>query len=124
MSDPINWGVVASVVVPVVVAALGTWAAIASKRTQKGTRENAIIDQMQEMIKAERDDRKEAEGIMRGDIAQLKTDLELERQARRDDRSAYNASIRVRDGYISHLRHHIDSGKPPPAPEWPPGFND
>ena len=124
MPESIDWELVSKIVVPIIIALVTAWATLAAKRTQKGTRENAIIDQMQEMISAEREAREKAEAAMRGDIAALQTELQNTRLGRENDQRLYSAGLRIRDGYISALRHHIDSGKPPPSPDWPPGFND
>lgn len=109
MSDPINWGVVATVVVPIVVAGLSVLAGIASKRTQKGSRENAIIDQLQEQMRldGERSDKQDAR------MARIEAKVSLLERV-----------SRVRLEYIYLLRRHIDAGQPPPAPEWPDGAND
>lgn len=109
MSDPINWGVVASVVVPIVVAGLGTLAAVAAKRTQKGSRENALIDQLQEQL----------------DKADKRSDKQDERMLRIENKLTILERVsRIRLEYIYALRRHIDAGNPPPAPDWPVGAND
>lgn len=84
-------------VVPIVGSALALFGVLKTVGVQKGTRENKIIDQLQEQMQS-----------MRDDIANLKT--EQDKSKKRE---------RARDDYISRLRYHIDSGHPPPAPEWP-----
>lgn len=88
--EPINWDVVASVLVPVVVAALGAWGYIASRKAQKGTPEHHMIDQLQEQI-----DRLEV------------------RQTR------FEARDRVYIPHIIRLNMHIDQNLGPPAPKIP-----
>lgn len=105
----IDWGVIQQVVVPIVVAALAAWAGKAAHKAQKGSRENAIIDQLQEQLNR----------------ADQRSDKQDERMLRIEEK--LNAVIRVsrvRLDYIYRLRHHIDTGQPPPAPEWPPGVHD
>jgi len=95
----IDWTIVASFAVPVL-ALCGTWLTV--RIQHRGKPENALIDQMQEEMKA-----------MREDIAGLKT--EQAKSKRRE---------RIRDDYINKLRRHIEESKPPPAPEWPDGLYD
>ncbi|ALD63989.1 hypothetical protein AFL94_08720 [Arthrobacter sp. LS16] len=105
----INWGVVGQVFVPIVVAALAAWATRAAHRTQKGSRENALIDQLQEQL-LQADKRADKQ-----DERMEKIEAKLEKVGR---------TSRVRLDYIYRLRHHIDTGQPPPAPEWPAGIHD
>ena len=109
MNEPINWTVVAQVLVPIVVAGLGTWGYAISKKAQKGTRENAIIDQLQEQVdKAdERSDKQDAR------MARIEKELDR-----------FKVRERIRDDYIVTLRRHIEIGAPPPPPPWPAGLND
>lgn len=107
--EPINWGVVASWAVPIIVAALGTLGYWLSHRAQKGDPEHRLIDQLQEQLDAAsaRSDKQDARmGRIEG---------ELDRFKKRE---------RIRDEYIATLRRHIENGDPPPAPPWPEGLND
>lgn len=104
-----NWGVVAQVFVPIVVGALAAWATRAASRAQKGSRENALIDQLQEQL--------------------IQADKRADKQDERLDKMEAKLNqvlrvSRVRLDYIYRLRHHIDTGQPPPAPEWPAGIHD
>lgn len=105
----INWGVIAQVVVPIVVAALAAWATRAAHRTQKGSRENALIDQLQEQL----------------DKAEARSDKQDERLDKMEAKlNAVMRTSRTRLDYIYRLRHHIDTQQPPPAPDWPDGIHD
>ena len=105
-----EWAIVGSVAVAVV-GLCGTW--LATKIQHKGRPENAIIDQLQEQIRDDREARDKEFANMRADIAELK--LEQQRSKRRE---------MIRDNYINKLRRHIEDGNPPPPPEWPEGLYD
>jgi hypothetical protein len=109
MNEPINWGVVASFVVPIVVASLGAWGYYVSHRAQKGTPEHALIDQLQEQL-----DRADARSDKQ-DARMEKIEAELGRFKKREQ---------IRDEYINKLRRHIEAGMPPPPPPWPDGLYD
>jgi predicted nuclease with TOPRIM domain len=120
MGDWINWGIFGSIGVPIIVAALGTWGYIASHKTQKGTRENALIDQMQEMVQSERDARKEER-----EAESARSDKQDARMEKIEAKvSVLERVSRIRLEYIYVLRRHIDERRDPPAPEWPPGIHD
>lgn len=105
----INWGAAAQVFVPIVVAALAAWATRAAHRTQKGSRENVLIDQLQEqLIQADKRADKQDERMEK-----IETKL-----------NTVMRTSRVRLDYIYRLRHHIDTGQPPPSPDWPAGIHD
>jgi len=106
---PFNWAVFASIVVPIAVAGLGALGLWVSHRTQKGSRENILIDQLQEQLDRA-DDRSDKQDARMGQI-----------EARLQ---AVERISRGRLEYIYVLRRHISNGEPPPAPEWPPGIND
>lgn len=105
-----DWAIVGSVAVAVV-GLCGTW--LATKIQHKGKPENALIDQLQEQIRDDREARDKEFANMRADIADLK--LEQQRSKRRE---------MIRDNYINKLRRHIEDGNPPPPPEWPEGLYD
>ena len=105
-----DWAIVGSVAVAVV----GLCGAILTARIQhKGRPENAIIDQLQEQIKDDREAKEKEMAVMRADILDLKT--EQQKSKRRE---------MIRDNYINRLREHINLGNPPPPPEWPEGLYD
>jgi len=108
---PVNeWAIVGSVAVAAVTVC-GTW--LATKIQHKGKPENALIDQLQEQIKDDREAKDKELSVMRADIAELKAE---QNKARRREM--------IRDNYINRLRDHINAGNPPPPPEWPEGLYD
>lgn len=107
----IEWGTVLPTVVVAVVAAGGGW--LTTKIQHKGKPENALIDQLQEQIKDDREAKEKEMASMRSDIAELKA-----------EQSKAKKRERIRDDYINKLRRHIESGNPPPPPEWPDGLYD
>ncbi|MFJ4287965.1 hypothetical protein ACIPY0_20170 [Paenarthrobacter nicotinovorans] len=94
-----------------VVTVCGTW--LATKIQHKGKPENALIDQLQEQIKDDREAREKETAAMKADIAELRAE---QNKAKRRER--------IRDDYINRLREHINLGNPPPPPEWPEGLYD
>lgn len=84
-------------VVPIIGSALALFGVLKTVGVQKGTRENKLIDQLQE------------------DMVRMRTEID----SLKEGQDASKKRERVRDGYISQLRYHIDAGHPPPAPEWP-----
>lgn len=79
-----------TVVVALIAAVAGVVVAILNRR---GTRENALIDQLQEQLAS----------------VETRVNASLHRE-------------RIRDDYIHELRDHIDQRKPPPPPPWPEGL--
>lgn len=109
MNEPINWTVVAQVAVPVIVAIVGVWGVKAGSKAQKGSRENLIIDQLQEQV----------------DKASARSDKQDERMGRIEkELDRFKMRERIRDEYINRLRAHILAGNPPPPPDWPQGLYD
>lgn len=107
MNEPINWTVVAQVLVPIVTGVLGVWGYHISKKAQKGDRENKIIDQLQETL----------------DASNTRSDKQDERMSRIEkELDRFKMRERIRDEYINKLRAHINAGSPPPPPEWPEGL--
>lgn len=99
---------------PYVVAVIGFGGAwLTTKIQHKGKPENALIDQLQEQIQSDRVATKETTDAMKTDIAELRAE-----QGKAKKRE------RIRDDYINKLRRHIESGNPPPPPEWPDGLYD
>lgn len=83
-------------------AAAASVAWLSAKIQHRGRPENALIDQLQEELIRH---------------AARITGLESEQgKAKRRER--------LRDDYINKLRRHIESGSPPPPPEWPEGLYD
>lgn len=91
----------------------GAFAVYTAKIQHKGRPEHALIDQLQEEVASLRTGRDTEIALMKKDISDLKT--EQDKSKKRE---------RIRDDYINKLRHHIEEGKPPPAPEWPAGLYD
>lgn len=109
MGEPNAWGALAPYIVSVTVAAIGVLGVWISNRAQKGTRENALIDQLQEQLTA----------------ADKRSDKQDERMEKIEGKITVLQRVsRIRLEYIYLLRRHIDAGSPPPAPEWPPGIED
>lgn len=107
--EPINWGVVGSVAVPIIVAGLGALGYWLSHRAQKGDPEHRMIDQLQEQL----------------DAASKRSDKQDERMARiENELDRFKRRERIRDEYINQLRAHILAGNPPPPPDWPQGIYD
>ena len=99
---------------PYLIAAVGVPATIITAKIQhKGKPENALIDQLQEQIKTDRDASQSERDEMKADIKELKTE---QRAAKKREQ--------IRDTYILQLREHINQGNPPPPPEWPEGLYD
>ena len=99
---------------PYVVAVLGFAGAwLTSKIQHKGKPENALIDQLQEQIKDDREAKEKEMAAMRSDIAELK-----------DEQRKSKKREHIRDNYIILLREHINAGNPPPPPMWPEGLYD
>jgi hypothetical protein len=105
-----TWEVVGPWVTAGIAAAM-TW--LSTKIQHKGKPENALIDQLQEQIKDDREAKEKEMASMRSDIAELKAE-----QGKAKKRE------RIRDDYINKLRRHIEAGSPPPPPEWPEGLYD
>lgn len=105
-----DWAVIG----PYVVGVFGALVAWLTARIQnKGRPENAMIDQLQEQIKDDREAKEREMNVMRSDIAELKD--EQKKSKRREH---------IRDNYIILLREHINLGNPPPPPAWPEGLYD
>lgn len=120
MNEPINWQVVAQVLVPIVTGVLGVWGYHISKKAQKGDRENKIIDQLQETI-AERDT------FWQGQIAEVKaTANDAKETAGRAEAKANKSERRERilQDYAAALRQQVERGDPPPPIAWPLELND
>jgi len=99
---------------PYVVAVIGFGGAwLTTKIQHKGRPENALIDQLQEQIKDDREAKEKELAAVRADIAELKAE---QTKAKRRER--------IRDDYINKLREHINLGNPPPPPAWPDGLYD
>lgn len=95
----------ADILIPIigtaVTGALGVVGGWAAKRIpEAGTREIALIDQLQE--DADR---------LRADTVRLSEMIDR-----------LQVRERLMADYISRLRFHINEGHPPPAPEWPEGL--
>lgn len=77
----------------------------------QSTRENALIDQLQEELAGHR---------------QATNERLVEQERRMNAVEERNHELmRERDAYRDHaheLRSHIWDGKPPPPPDWPPGL--
>jgi Tfp pilus assembly protein PilN len=106
----IDWALVGPLVVGLIAAVAG-W--VTTRIQHRGKPENALIDQLQEMITSDRAANKETTDGMKADIKELKDE---QRKAKRREQ--------VRDNYIIRLREHINLGNPPPPPEWPEGLYD
>jgi hypothetical protein len=99
---------------PYIVAVIGFGGAwLTTKIQHKGKPENALIDQLQEQIKDDREAKEKEMASMRADISDLKDE---QRKSKRREV--------IRDNYINKLREHINAGNPPPPPEWPEGLYD
>ena len=99
---------------PWVIAGIGAGVTIITTLIQhKGRPENALIDQLQEQITADRADNKQTTDDMKADIKELKA-----------EQKAAKKREQIRDDYIRELRRHIEEGNPPPPPPWPPGLYD
>lgn len=107
----IEWSTVLPTTVVAVIAACGGW--LTTKIQHRGKPENALIDQLQEQIKDDREARERETASMKADIADLK---EEQRKSKKRER--------IRDDYINKLRDHINAGNPPPPPAWPDGLYD
>lgn len=107
----INWEQVGPYVILPVMSLLGAW--LVAKIQHKGKPENALIDQLQEQIKDDREAKEKEMAAMKTDISELKD--EQKKSKRREV---------IRDNYINKLREHINLGNPPPPPEWPDGLYD
>ena len=99
---------------PYIIAFISAAVAVVTTKVQhKGKPENALIDQLQEQIAADRAAAKETTDAMKADIKDLK-----------EEQKAAKKRERVRDDYIQELRKHIEDGNPPPPPPWPAGLYD
>lgn len=107
MDEPINWGVVASVVVPTLALAVTAWGYRLSHKAQRGTTEERTITQLYKQLE-EADKRSDKQ-----DARMARIEAEQANSKKRE---------RLRDNYISALRHHIDTNQGPPAPPWPEGL--
>lgn len=104
----IDWAVVSPIIVGLITGIAGY---LAIQVQHKGRPENALIDQLQEEVASLRSGRDAELAVMKKDITDLK-----------DEQNKSKRRERIRDDYINKLRHHIEEGKPPPAPEWPAGL--
>lgn len=99
---------VAGVVAPVVLALIALAGTVVGVKHQKGSRENRLIDQLQEELNSVR-------------AAQAASDSDRVRERREDQ--ARMARLEARDRvYIPHilkLNWHIEQGLGPPAPAIP-----
>lgn len=102
--EEFEWGLI----VPVVVAAIGALGLWISKRVQGGTRENTLIDQLQEQIES-----------MKAEHAADKEARRLERIEDRRRMSKIEQRDRVYIPHILKLNWHIEQGLGPPAPPVP-----
>ena len=107
----IEWSTVLPTALVAVIAAGGGW--LTTKIQHRGKPENALIDQLQEQIKDDREAKEKEMAAMKSDISELKD--EQKKSKRREV---------IRDNYINKLREHINLGNPPPPPEWPEGLYD
>lgn len=105
-----NWAVASPWIVGLI-GLSGMW--LTAKIQHKGRPENALIDQLQETIKDDRETRERETVAMKADIADLRAE---QNKAKRREM--------IRDNYINKLREHINAGNPPPPPEWPEGLYD
>lgn len=115
MNEPINWTVVAQVLVPIVTGVLGVWGYHISKKAQKGDRENKIIDQLQETLE-------ERDKFWKGQLDAVRDTAERAeaKAASADNRaSRVETENRLITEYAYQLRRHIDTEQGPPAPPWP-----
>jgi len=106
-----EWAQITPAVVVAVIGFGGAW--VTSKIQNKGRPENALIDQLQEQIKDDREAKEREMTVMRTDIAELK-----------DEQRKSKKREHIRDNYILQLREHINLGNPPPPPAWPEGLYD
>lgn len=106
----IEWSTVGPYIVAVITGGVA-W--LTAKIQHKGKPENALIDQLQEQIKDDREARELETAAMKADIAELRAE---QNKAKRRER--------IRDDYINRLREHINLGNPPPPPAWPDGLYD
>lgn len=106
-----EWAQITPAVVVAVIGFGGAW--VTSKIQNKGRPENALIDQLQEVIESDRLANKATTDSMKSDIADLK---EEQRKSKKREH--------IRDNYIILLREHINLGNPPPPPAWPDGLYD
>lgn len=107
----IEWSAVLPTAIVAVIAAGGGW--LTTKIQHRGKPENALIDQLQEQIKDDREAKEKEMSVMRSDIAGLK-----------DEQRKSKKREHIRDNYINALRDHINAGNPPPPPVWPEGLYD
>lgn len=105
-----DWAVAGPYVTGVIAAAV---AVLVAKMQNQGKPENALIDQLQEQIKDDREAKEKEMAAMRSDITDLKDE---QRKSKRREH--------IRDNYIILLREHINAGNPPPPPMWPEGLYD
>lgn len=103
------------VVVPILVVSISTWGVIRSRKAQKGSRENDLIDQLQEQIR-ERDD------FWVGQINEVKeTAAKAETDAKEARKEA--ASVKLINlslfEYAHQLRQDVINRAEPPPREWP-----
>lgn len=99
---------VGGILAPIIVAAIAAFGAVKGVQHQKGSRENRLIDQLQEELNSVR-------------AAQAASDSDRVRERREDQ--ARMARLEARDRvYIPHilkLNWHIEQGLGPPAPAIP-----
>lgn len=123
--DPVEklspgWQLFAGIGGTVLVALITGIFAVRSNRAQKGSRENRIIDQLQENLDRTERLRKEDR-----EAASTRSDKQDARMAKIETRLYVVEKVsRIRLEYIYELRRHIANGEPPPAPDWPPGIHD
>ncbi|MDJ0321646.1 hypothetical protein [Pseudarthrobacter sp. PS3-L1] len=116
--EEFDWGAI----VTVSVALIGFAGVVVTKRVQKGTRENTLIDQLQEQIesmKAEHAADKEARRLERIEQAKDQETRRLERIEDHRRMSKIEQRDRVYIPHILKLNRHIDQNLGPPAPPVP-----
>lgn len=95
------------------IAALATVIAsyFTARLGKSGSRENQIIDQIQEERAAERQENAKLRDEMRQQVSDMRSEL-----------TRYRERDRISHDYIMRLRQHIWDGASPPPPEWPEDF--
>lgn len=98
----------AKYILPVLTAVIAVWGTAFSVRHQKGTRENRLIDQLQEEL-----------AEVRKELKSSNTDRIKERAEDQARMARLEARDRIYIPHILKLNYHIEQNLGPPAPDIP-----
>lgn len=101
----------------------GTWLMIRQQGRQSRTTDaQQLIDQLQEMRAADETRHQQETDKLEGRYLRELVEVRQEMTEVKDRVGRMEAREMTLQDYVADLRHHIDSGKGPPPPPWPPAL--